>query len=150
MILEHYSLLSKQPNYICGLFFYDLVFMLVSWPEQSWAFPKRLGLFQQGLIIIYYYFQKLIESPTTVRQKEERDIPGPWDNLEGKSCLAGSFLVPWPCHGLGASRRLPTVNIIKDIKSYILHRKRRQVGKYMAMSIIGYIWMAITHFMFSL
>ena len=66
-------------------------------PEQSWAFPKRLGLFQQGLITIYYHFQKLIESPTTVRQKEERDILGPWDNLEGKSCLAGSFLISWPC-----------------------------------------------------
>ena len=106
-------------------------------PEQSWAFPKRLGLFQQGLITVYYHFQKLIESPTTVRQKEERDLPGPRDNLEGKSCLAGSFLVrglrrghigtpgqphvrksclagsfliPWPCHGLGASRQLPTGN----------------------------------------
>ena len=66
-------------------------------PEQSWAFPKRLGLFQRGLITIYYHFQKLIESPTTVRQKEERDIPGPWDNFQGKSCLADSFLIPWPC-----------------------------------------------------
>ena len=63
-------------------------------PEQSWAFPKRLGLFQRGLIAIYFHFQKLIESPTTVRQKEERDIPGPRDNFQGKSCLAGSFLVP--------------------------------------------------------
>ena len=62
-------------------------------PEQSWAFPKRLGLFQRGLITIYYYFQKLIECPTTVRQKEDRDMPGPWDNLKGKSCLAGSSLV---------------------------------------------------------
>ena len=66
-------------------------------PEQSWAFPKRLGLFQRGLITIYYNFQKLIESPTTVRKKDERDIPGPWDNLKGKSCLADSFLIPWPC-----------------------------------------------------
>ena len=62
-------------------------------PEQSRAFPKRLGLFQQGLITIYYHFQKLIESPTTVRQKEESDIPGPWGNLEGKSCFTDSFLI---------------------------------------------------------
>ena len=43
-----------------------------------------------------------------------------------------------------------TVNIIIDIKSYILYRKRRQVGKYMKMLIIGYIWMAIIHFILSL
>ena len=40
------------------------------------------------------HFQKLIESPITVRQKEERDIPVPQDNLKGKSCFADSFLVP--------------------------------------------------------
>ena len=77
-------------------------------PEKSWAFPKRLGLFQRGLITIYYDLQKLIESPTTLRQKEERDIPGPRDNPEGKSFLAGSSLIPWPCHRLDASQRLPT------------------------------------------
>ena len=83
-------------------------------PEQSWAFPKRLGLSQRGLITIYYHFQKLIESPTTVRQKEERDIPGPWDNLEGKSCLAGSFLVLaalegtyWACGAAPCEEELP-------------------------------------------
>ena len=69
------------------------MFMVVSWArailsisKKAWTFPARP----------YYYIlslQKLIKSPTTVRQKEERDIPGPWDNLEGKSCLAGSFLV---------------------------------------------------------
>ena len=54
--------------------------------KKAWTFPGRP---------YYYilYFQKLIKSPTTVRQKEERDIPGPRDNLEGKSCLADSFLV---------------------------------------------------------
>ena len=96
--------------------------------KKAWTFPGRP---------YYYvlYFQKLIESPTTVRQKEERDIPGPQDNLEGKSCLADSFLVLeapegtyWapgaapmsksclagsslkrrPCHGLGTPRWLPT------------------------------------------
>ena len=78
-----------------------MAFSFMSWclwscpePEQSWAFPKGLGLFQRGLITIYYHFQKLTENPTTVRQNEERDIPGPWDNFEGKSCLAGSLLVP--------------------------------------------------------
>ena len=110
-------------------------------PEQSWAFPKRLGLFQRGLITIYYHFQKLIESPTTVRQKAERDIPAPGTTSRGraalqvpfssvrlwrghigppgaahvrKSCLARFSLVPWPCHGLGASRRLPTENYMLD------------------------------------
>ena len=72
-----------------------------------YLFPKRLGLFQGGLITIYYISKKLIELPTIVRQKEERDIPGPRDNLEGKSCLAGSSLVLWPCHGLGAPPAAP-------------------------------------------
>ena len=94
--------------------------------KKAWTFPARP---------YYYilYFQKLIESLTTVRQKEERDILGPRENLEGKSCLAGSFLVLmvpegtyWgpgaapsgeelPCrflsvphHGLGTSWRLLT------------------------------------------
>ena len=54
--------------------------------KKAWTFPARP---------YYYilYFQKLIESPPTVRQKEERDIPGPRNNLEGKNCHAGSFLV---------------------------------------------------------
>ena len=78
-------------------------------PEQSWAFPKKAWTFPGRLITIY--FQKLIESPTKVRQKEETDIPGPRDNLEGKNCLAGSPLAPWPCHGLGMSWRLPTLHL---------------------------------------
>ena len=55
--------------------------------KKAWTFPGR----PYDYIL---YFQKLIESPTTVRQKEERDILGPRDNLEGKGCLAGSFLIP--------------------------------------------------------
>ena len=69
--------------------------------KKAWTFPGRP---------YYYilYFQKLIEIPTTVRQKEERDILGPRNNPEGTSCLAGSSVFLWPCHGLGAPRRLPT------------------------------------------
>ena len=138
-ILEHYNLLSKHPNYTCGLFFFHLMFMVMSWAraimsisKKSWTFPARP----------YYnilYFEKLKESPTIVRQKEEREIPGPRDNLEGKSCLADSFLVllapegiywapaqpcvqkscfagsslvPWPCHPLGTPRQLPTLFVL--------------------------------------
>ena len=112
-----------------------MTFSLLTWclwscpePEQSWTFPKKTWT-SPGRP--YYYilcFQKLIESPPTVRQKAERDIPGPRETLEGKSCLqtpfsswrllrghigppgqplvrksclAGSSLIPWPCHGLG-------------------------------------------------
>ena len=88
-ILEHCHLFGKQPNYYCGLFLFDLMFMVMTWAraimstsQKAWTFPGRP----------YYYtlhFQKLIESPI-VRQKEERDIPGPQDNPEGKSCLGGS------------------------------------------------------------
>ena len=96
-ILEHYNLLSKQPNYTCGLFFSDLMFMVVSWARAIMSISKKAWTFPGRPYYYILYFQKLIESPTTVRQKEERDIPGPRDNLEGKSCLADSFLVPWPC-----------------------------------------------------
>ena len=106
-ILEHYSLLSKQPNYTCGLFFFDLMFMVVSWARAIMSISKKAWTFTGRPYYYIFYFQKLIESPTTVRQKEERDIPGPRDNLEGKSCLAGSFLVPWPCHSLGTSWWFP-------------------------------------------
>ena len=54
--------------------------------KKAWTFPGRS---------YYYilYFQNLIESPTTVRQKEKRDIPGPRDNLEGEE-LPCRFLSP--------------------------------------------------------
>ena len=55
--------------------------------KKAWTFPGRP---------YYYvlYFQKLIESSTTVRQKEERDTPGPPGQPRGESGLAGSFLDP--------------------------------------------------------
>ena len=82
--------------------------MVVSWARAISSISKKAWTFPERPYYYILYFQKLIESPTTVRQKEERDIPGPQDTLEGKSCLAGSSLIPWPCHGLGASRWLPT------------------------------------------
>ena len=93
-ILEHYNLLSKQPNYTCGLFFSDLMFMVVSWARAIMSISKKAWTFPRRPYYYILYFQKLIESPTTIRQKEERAIPGPQDNLEGKSCLADSFLIP--------------------------------------------------------
>ena len=52
----------------------SLLFNMLSISKKAWIFPGRP---------YYYilYFQKLIEIPTIVRQKEERDIPGPQDNL---------------------------------------------------------------------
>ena len=136
-ILEHYNLLSKQPNYYTrGLFFFDLMFMVMSWARAIMSISKKVWTFPGRLYYYILYFQKLIESPTTVRQKEEGDILGPRDNLEGKTalripfssrrlprghigslgqtrvrkdCLAGASLVPWPCHVLGTPRRLPAV-----------------------------------------
>ena len=108
-LLEQYNLLSKQPNYTCGLFFSDLKFMVVSWARAIMSISKKAWTFPGRHCYYILYLQKLIESPTTVRQKEERDIPGPRDNLEGKSCLADSFLVRWPCHSLCAPRWLPTL-----------------------------------------
>ena len=92
-ILEHYNLLSKQPIYTCGLFFFDLMFMVMSWARAIMSISRKAWTFPARPYYYILYFQKLIESPTTVRQ-EERDIPGLWDNLKGKSCLAESFLIP--------------------------------------------------------
>ena len=131
--LEHCNLLSKQPNYTCGLFFFDLMFMVMSWARAILSISKKAWTFPARPYYYTLYFQKLIESPTTVRQKEKGTY-GPRDSLEGKgclqvpfsarrlrrghigppgqprvrkSCLAGFSLVPWPCHELGAPRRLP-------------------------------------------
>ena len=84
-ILEHYNLLSKQPNYTCDLFFGDLMFMVMSWARAIMSISKK-GLTSPGRPYYYIlYFQKLIESPTTVRQKEERDIPGPGTTSRGRA-----------------------------------------------------------------
>ena len=85
--------------------------MVVSWARAIMSISKKAWTFPGRPYYYIFYFQKLIESPTTVRQKEERDIPGPRDNLEGKSCLAGSSLVPWPCHSLGTSWWFPRGHI---------------------------------------
>ena len=78
-ILEHYNLLSKQPNYTCGLFFSDLMFMVMSWARGIMSISKKAWTFPGRPYYYILYFQKLIESPTTVKQKEERDIPRqPW------------------------------------------------------------------------
>ena len=74
-ILEHYNLLSKQPNYTCGLFFSDLMFMVMSWARAIMSISKKAWTFPGRPYYYILYFQKLIESPTTVKQKEDRDIP---------------------------------------------------------------------------
>ena len=53
----------------------------------AWAIPGRAD---------YYilHFQDLVESTITVRQKEKGDKLGPRGDPEGKSCLAGSSLIP--------------------------------------------------------
>ena len=53
--------------------------------KKPWTFPGRP---------YYYilYFQKLIESPTTVKTERRKGHTGPRDNLEGKSCLADCSL----------------------------------------------------------
>ena len=76
-ILDHYNLLSKHPNYTCGLFFFHLMFMVMSLARAITSISKKAWTFLARPYYYISYFQKLIESPTTVRQKEEREIPGP-------------------------------------------------------------------------
>ena len=76
-ILEHYNLLSKQPNYTCGLFFYDLMFMVVSWArailsisKKAWTFPARP----------YYYilsFPKINRKPNNSKTEGRKGHTGP-------------------------------------------------------------------------
>ena len=111
-ILEHYNLLSKQPNYTCGLFLYfwlDVYGRVLSESNHE-HFQKALD-FSREALLVYIIFSKI--NRQQLRQKEERDIPGLQDNLKGKSCLAVSSLVPWLCHRLGASRQLPTSSLHK-------------------------------------
>ena len=66
--------------------------------------------------------QELIENPSTVRQKEEGDILGPRGDLEGKSCLAASSLVLWPCHGLGTSRWRTALQVPLSTRDLVTQR----------------------------
>ena len=108
--------------------------MVVSWArailsisKKAWTFPARP----------YYYilsFPKITGKPNNRKTEGERDRPAPGTTARGSavcrvlSCPGGlegtdrapgaapceeelpwgSCLVPWPCHGLGASWRLPT------------------------------------------
>ena len=107
--------------------------MVVSWArailsisKKAWTFPARP----------YYYilsFPKITGKPNNRKKGKGTDrppgrprgealsagsfpVPAAWRGQTGppgqphvrKSCLGGSCLVPWPCHGLGASWRLPT------------------------------------------
>ena len=68
--------------------------MVVSWARAIMSISKKAWTFPGRPYYYILYFQKLIESPTAVRQKEERDMPGPRDSLQGKSCPADCFLIP--------------------------------------------------------
>ena len=77
-----------------------MTFSLLTWclwscpePEQSWTFTKKAWTSPGRPYYYILYFQKLIASPTTVRQKEERDIPGPLGQPRGEELLADSFLI---------------------------------------------------------
>ena len=134
-ILEHYNLLSKQPNYTYGFFFFDLMFMVVSWARAIMSISKTAWTFPARPYYYIFYFQNLVESPTTVRQKEKGTYRAPGTASRGsaalqlpsssrrlqrgrtgppgqprvrRSCLAGSALIPWTCHGPGTSQQLPT------------------------------------------
>ena len=140
-ILEHYNLLSKQPNYTCGLFFFDLMFMVVSWARAIMSISKKAWTFPGRPYYYILYFQKLIAQQqydprkkgtywapgTTSRGRAALQIPfssqwlprghiGPLGQPHvRKSCLAGSSLILWPCHGLGTPQWLPTFCVSKSL-----------------------------------
>ena len=74
-ILEHHNLLSKQPNYTCGLFFSDLMFMIMSWAraimsisKKAWTFPGRP---------YYYIFPKINRKPNNSKTEGGEGHTGP-------------------------------------------------------------------------
>ena len=104
-VLEHYNLLSKQPNCTCGLFFWLDVYDPVLSQSNHEHFQKGLD-FSREALLLYFIFPKINRTVSkTVRQKDERDIPGPQDNLEGKSCPAGYVTLSRPGHVLAAPDR---------------------------------------------
>ena len=108
-ILEHYNLLSKQPNYTCGLFFSDLMFMVVSRARAIMSISKKAWTFPGRPCYYILYFQKSIESSTTERQKEERDIPGPPGQPRGEELPCRFLSPPVTLSRPGASLWLLTV-----------------------------------------
>ena len=93
-ILEHYNLLSKQPNYTCGLFFFWLdVYVCVLSQSNHEHFQKGLD-FSSEALLIYIIFPKINRKPNNSKTERRKGHTGPPDNLEGNSWLADSFLVP--------------------------------------------------------
>ena len=62
-ILEHYNLLSKQPNYTCDLFFADLMFMAVSWARAIMSISKKGLDFSREALLLYIIFPKINRKP---------------------------------------------------------------------------------------
>ena len=114
-ILEHYNLLSKQPNYTCGLFFFDLMFMVVSWARAVMSISKKAWTFPGRPYYYILYFQKWKPKNSKTKKGTYRaprqprgeqlacrflsrpsgsrgDILGPWDSpVWGRAALQVPF-----------------------------------------------------------
>ena len=112
-ILGLYNLLSKQPNYTCGLLFFFFwldVYGCVLSQSNHEHFQKGLD-FSREALLLYIKFPKINRKPNNSKTEGGKGHTGPRDNLERKSCLADSFLVPWPCPGPGTSWWFPRGHI---------------------------------------
>ena len=96
-ILKHYNLLSKQPNYTCGLFFYELMFVVVSWARAILSISKRAWTFSARPYYCILSFPKINRKPNNSKTEGKKGHTGPLGQPWGEelpcrfpSCPGGS------------------------------------------------------------
>ena len=95
-ILEPYNLLSKHPNYTCGLFFFHLMFMVISWARAIMSISKKGLDFSREAY--YYIFPKIDRKPNKSKTEGRNGHTGPPGQPRGEelpcrflSCPGGSW-----------------------------------------------------------
>ena len=83
-ILEHYNLLSKQPNYTCGLVFFDLMFMVMSWARAIMNISKKAWIFSVRPYYYILFFLKINTKPNNSKTEGRKGHTGPLGQPQGE------------------------------------------------------------------
>ena len=121
-ILECYNLLSKQPNYTCGLFsFFDLMFMLVSWARAIMSISKKTWIFPGRPY--YYIFPRINREPYNSKTEWRKGHTEPPGQPRGEELSCSFFSHPVtlsrPGHVLAAPDMPDCISVLFSIKSFV-------------------------------
>ena len=107
-ILEHYNLLSKQPNYTCGLFFFWLdVYGCVLSQSNHEHFQKGFN-FPREALLLYIIFPKINRKPNNSKTERRKGHTGPPGQPRGEELPCRFLFHPMTLSRTGRSRWLLT------------------------------------------